>query len=246
MRYCLCWILVGWSSLLWADTFKAIVGQALPPYIIETEDRGGELDIVRQALALAGHQLETVYVPFGRIRMMLENGHGDLGFPLQPGGDQDSLWYSAEHMAYTNAVFGLYERNLQVRGISDLAFYSVLAFQKASQYLGPEFQAMTESNHAYAEIMRQQSQIEMLLAGRVDLVVLDENIFRYYLRMIEAGDIANTKRRVQVWHLFEPTPYRVGFRSESLQKTFDQGLAELRASGRYDAILNQWFGNYQD
>jgi polar amino acid transport system substrate-binding protein len=40
-----------------------------------------------------------------------------------------------------------------------------------------------------------------------------------------------------VFEVFAPTRYKVGFKSKSIKNDFNEGLAALRKSGRYDEII---------
>jgi polar amino acid transport system substrate-binding protein len=241
------WILLVssglWLPMVAADVIKVAVTLSHPPYVMSETNSGAELDIVREALALAGHELQPVYVPAGRLWSTLLSGQAEAAFPmLMTDHDDSSITFSDIHMRYRNAAFALGSRHLGITHIADLNHFSVLAFQRASFFLGDEFQGMASQNPDYSETARQQSQFDMLLAGRVDVVVMDEHIFHYYeqqrRQMLKDNQ---TLAEVEPFYLFPPSLYRVAFRGDQITSDFNRGLQMLHASGRYEQILEQYF-----
>lgn len=224
-----------------ADVVRVAVGLALPPYVIADEDRGAELDIVRESLALRGYKTEAVYVPFRKFLPMVVDGEVDGALTLSEDSGADSLFYSDSHITYQNMVIGLRDRNLTVESMDDLEKYWVLGFHDAKKYLGPEFAAMAESNSRYSETSRQKSQVSMLFKERVDLVVSDKNIFNWYRRQINRPEYS---RPVSYFPLFTPNHYKVGFNKEALRDEFNLGLKQLKESGRYNQILEYYFREF--
>jgi polar amino acid transport system substrate-binding protein len=239
------WILLLSSGLWWplvaADVIKVAVTLSHPPYVMSETNSGAELDIVREALALAGHELQPVYVPAGRLWSTLLSGQVEAAFPvLRAGHDAPSVFFSDIHMRYRNVAFALASRHLAISTITDLKSFSVLAFQRASFFLGDEFQDMASHNSGYSETARQQSQFDMLLAGRVDVVVMDEHIFHYYEQQRQMLKDNQTLAEVESFYLFPPSLYRVAFRGDSITADFNRGLQILHTSGRYEQILEQY------
>ncbi|MAD45426.1 MAG: hypothetical protein CMI02_07525 [Oceanospirillaceae bacterium] len=221
-----------------ADTVTVAVGLALPPYVLADENRGAELDVVREALAVKGHTLKPVYVPFRKVVPLVVDGEVDASMTLNEDSGAASLFYSGVHMVYQNVAVSLTDRNIDVSSVEDLGKYWVLGFQDASKYLGDEYARMAEENPRYGETSRQKSQVSMLFKERVDVVVSDKNIFNWYRRQQKG---ANVRRAVTQFALFPPTNYKVAFNKEALRNDFDAGLEQLKTSGRYAEILEYYF-----
>ncbi|WP_159995193.1 ABC transporter substrate-binding protein [Roseomonas sp. 18066] len=217
-----------------AADVRMLIGNSLPPYIIERENRGVEYDIVKEALALRGHRMVPSYVPFARIPVELERDAADAAMTVNDSSGIRAC-FSDVHIIYRNYAISLASRGLKIEAMDDLRGKSIRAFQNARLYLGPAFNAVTADNPGYAETANQQTQNAMLFAGRVDVVVGDINIFNWFNRTLPAS--AEAQQPVALHALFEPVAYRVGFRDATLCAAFNGGLAELRASGRYDAIV---------
>lgn len=226
---------VGGAS---AKDITMAIGLALPPYNLPDTNSGMEFEIVKEALALKGHNLTPKYVPFGRVRVEVENRSVDGAFPIN---EQSGLevFYSDEHITYENVVITLEKNHLTIATVEDLQSRSVAAFQDATIYLGETYAAMAKANAQYKEIPNQELQINLLYAGRVETVVSDINIFYYYRQRVTQVD---TTQPIVIHRIFPPTPYKVAFRDETVRNDFNAGLQQLRESGRYDAIIKQYIG----
>jgi polar amino acid transport system substrate-binding protein len=221
-----------------SDVLEMAVGLALPPYnIMETHD-GVELDIVKEALAYNGYQMKPVYVPLARLSGLIDSGEVDGALTLSPDLGIDSIFLSDVHIIYQNVAVSLKERELNINSAVDLEGHSIIAFQNASLYLGEEFAQIASNNRNYVEMFDQESQVKMLFSKRADVVVIDINIFNYYLKRLKGPQFLE---EINVHRIFEVNPYRVGFKDEKIMKDFNEGLEFLRESGRYPEILGKYF-----
>ncbi|GLQ32298.1 substrate-binding periplasmic protein [Litoribrevibacter albus] len=225
------------SPNLQADNLKLAVGLALPPYVISETNSGMELDVVREALKLVGHTAEAVYLPFGRVPPAVTNGDVDAALTVNESSGLDGVKYSDSHITYQNVAVSLAVNNFSINQISDLSGHSIIAFQDATKYLGDAYASMAGANKRYSEKAKQSKQITMLFAERVDCVVMDINIFKFFKA---AETQVKTDRKVVVHEIFEPSNYKVGFRKQTHRDDFNKGLAQLKASGRYVEILRKY------
>jgi len=234
-------ILVGFLSAFSTSNFAAellvSVAKGLPPYIIAEQNQGVELDIVREALALKGHSIKTVYLPIKRVSSFFEKGKVDAALTVNESSSLKNALYSDSYITYQNVVIGLAERNLKVETLKDLDRYSLIAFQYATQYLGKDFAAMAKRNAKYSERADQKLQISLLFSKRTDLVVMDINIYRYYKKL---ETFVDTSHPVSIFKLFTPSNYKVAFRDKAILEDFNEGLRMLRVSGRYQEIIRSY------
>ena len=212
------------------------VGLAIPPYNIPETKSGIELDIVREALKDKGYTIKPKYVPFARVKRELKDKTVDGALTINPDSGIEAF-YSDEHIACENVVISLKENEFNIKDVNGLKGKSVLAFQDATLYLGKDFASMAKKNNEYREIPKQQLQINLLYSNRVDTIVLDKNIF-YYHR--QRNDMVNTSQPIDTWHIFPPTPFTVAFVDEEVRNDFNEGLKQLRKTGRYDEIVKKY------
>ncbi len=212
------------------------VGLALAPYNIPEKNCGIELDIVREALALKGYRVKTKYVPFARRILEISNGEVDGVLTVNENSDLD-VFLSDPHIACENVAVSLKKNNFNIEKTIDLKDKSILTFQNAKKYLGKEFLAAAEASPDYREISKQELQINLLYGDRVDVIVLDKYIF-YHHR--ENNRMVDTSQPIDIWYVFEEIPFRVGFVDEKVRDDFNDGLRQLRESGRYDEIIRKY------
>jgi len=210
-------------------------GTHKPPYIYEGQARGLEYDIVLAAASLGGLEVEPYFAPMERLSMMMRKGQLDaIATTHERNGD--SPFYSDVYIRYQNVAVALRSRNLSIERISDLTAYSVNAFQRARVLLGSEYQAMAESNPRYREEAFQIARNRMLYSGRVDVVVTDMRILRYFNREVHSQ--VDVSQPITIYPIFPVTDYKIGCLKQSDCERFSKGLALLRSSGDY-ALIEQ-------
>ncbi|MEH6478004.1 MAG: transporter substrate-binding domain-containing protein [Sneathiella sp.] len=227
--------LFGLTSLSFSAEIK--VGQGiLPPYGIKDSNSGIEVDIVRAALAVKGHTITVRYVPFGRVGKDFQDGKIDAANTLTASSGVEAN-YSDSHISYQNVATVLKESDLNVANIEGLGSLKVVAFVKASVFLGKEFAEMAKKNTKYREVADQSTQNKLLMSGRTQAVVGDIRIFKYYNKIIK-DQIA--LKEVVFHKIFKPTEYSVGFKDANIRDDFNVGLKAIRDSGEYDKILAKY------
>ncbi|MES2015398.1 MAG: transporter substrate-binding domain-containing protein [Pseudomonadota bacterium] len=213
------------------------MGLPKPPYIMESGSAGLDYDIARQALAAAGYKMVGHLLPQTRAVAMLRADQLDGMLSTTEGiGGQD--YFTDNYIVYQNVATTLSSRNLPIKQVEDLANYSVAAFQNASMVLGERFNKVTATHKAYKEYSTQITQDKLLFMGRVDVVVGDYLIFRYFSDKLEAQ--IDATQEVTVHKIFPESPRRAVFRDARVRDAFNTGLKVIRANGTYDAIVKQY------
>ena len=212
------------------------VGLALAPYNIPEKNCGIEMDIVREALELKGYRMKTKYVPFARRIREIAQGEVDGVLTVNENSGLD-VFLSHQHIFCENVAISLKKKKFNIQKISDLKDKSILTFQNAKKYLGKEFVAAAEASPDYREISKQQLQINLLYGGRVDVIVLDKNIFYHHRK---ENKLVDTTQPIDIWYIFGKLPFHVGFVDKKIRDDFNDGLKQLRSSGRYDEIINKY------
>ena len=97
----------------------------------------------------------------------------------------------------------------------------------------------------FKEIKKYSTNVEALLdleAGRIDAVVLDEIVARYYIAQKEKKDNKTIFKVLD--GDFGKEEYGIGIRKEDseLKKAIDEKLDEMKKDGSYDKIYEKWFG----
>ena len=242
--FCVFFLLV--SALSWSQVqareLKIIFSQYTPPYVFEKGD-GIVVDIVREALKASGHVVVPVYAPIGRgFELFAEKRVDGTAIIRESSGLEAN--YSDNFMQYHNRAFTLKARQHKLLKLEDLRDKTVLGFQNAQKYLGPDFERVVATNPSYKETANQETQVLMLLLGRIDVAVIDESIFRFYREKLIAEGKAQRSTEYEVFPLFPPTPYKTAFIDARIRDTFNRELAAMRRDGRYEAIYRKYINEY--
>jgi polar amino acid transport system substrate-binding protein len=230
-------LLLSCSLAVSAQGLRVGFGTHKPPYLFEGQGRGLEYDIVVSAAQHAGLEVEPHYAPMERLQLMLTQGKIDAITTTneRSGGN---IFYSNVYIRYQNVAVALRSRNLDIQRISDLGRYSVNAFQRARFLLGSEYQAMAEANPRYREEAFQIARNRMLYSGRVDVVVTDMRILRYFNR--EVYTQVDVTQPLTLYPIFAATGYKLGCRQQADCQRFNLGLETIRSNGEYVAIERRY------
>ena len=226
-----------------ANSFARDVAVGLrsaPPYVIAspTGVSGIEHDIIAAALAERGHKIVPKLYPFARLVLTFNQNEAiDAAAPVNASLPVKGT-LSAPYVTYTNVGISLVSGRVKAQHMADLGMLSVVAFQNARVLLGPAFADVIAPNPNYREEANQQNQIRVLFNARADLIIGEQRILHYFIAHPEP-DIDATPP-VREHPLFAPIDYSVVFRDPTLAQDFNEGLAAIKASGAYDAILQKY------
>ncbi|MCW9034349.1 MAG: transporter substrate-binding domain-containing protein [Rhodospirillales bacterium] len=238
--YRLLLVILIWAlpSVAFSETLKIAVGLWIPPYVIKDEARGIEFDILKEVLAFKGYEMEPLYFPLARTLVMLN--HNDIDGIMSTGLKGLPGCYSDSHITYWNFAISLKSHNLKIDTVADLKNRSIIAFQNAKNYLGEEFKQMAESNPYYKEVADQRIQNKLLFRGRTDVVIADRYIFEWFRKDPSVSSLVPTDQEVTHHPLFEPSHFRAVFKSDKVCQDFNEGLKEMKVSGRYQEIISSY------
>ncbi|TFV99563.1 transporter substrate-binding domain-containing protein [Oxalobacteraceae bacterium OM1] len=212
------------------------MGLTKPPYVFESGREGIEVEIAREAFAAAGFDMSGLQFPPARGLGLLRAGQLDALLTVDEGiGDG---YFSETYVVYHNVAVTLARRHIPLKHIDDLPDYSVAGFQNASVTLGPHFHDVAQRHPQYREYAQQITQAKLLFTGRVDVVVGDRLIFRYFAAHMDGG--IDGGQPVVFHDIFPPSPRKVAFRDPALRDRFNAGLRAIRQNGIYDAILKKY------
>ncbi|MGI2196210.1 substrate-binding periplasmic protein [Shewanella baltica] len=225
-----------------AAEIKIGVSLSIPPYVIQETNSGLELELLNQALAVKGHTASIHYLPLARTFHELREGKLD-GIINIKDGMIDNVFYSNVAITYQNCAISLEANHFNINNIDDLKNKQVVSFQRASSLLGEEFARMAKANSGYQEQARQVQQVYMLMKHRADVVVMDKNIFKYYLKQayLEGKLTEKDLKQQAICHqIFPPTEYKFAFLSEQIRDDFNAGLKQITQDGSLVALQEKY------
>lgn len=236
-------LLLSFPALALDAPLRIGVSFSIPPWVMRHNDRGIELDLLREAFAVEGHQVEPIYLAFARVYDAFDSGELDGVVNARPGATQRGF-YSQPVVLFHNYAISLKKKGFpEDIKIDFMRDKHVVGFQNASRLLGDEFKAMAAQSQNYSEIAKQSVQINLLFVREVDFIVMDRSIFGYYWQQALASGSRHSSsyRQSVTFHpVFEETPYSFVFIEREIRDAFDRGMKSLRDSGRYQEIIGEY------
>ena len=219
------------------ETFYLAVGLSRPPYVIQENNKGYEIELMTQVLAKMNRTASFIYVPYGRSPQMFDLKGIDAIMTTNKSVVKDETMLSDVYVTYQNVAVTLRVDNLKINDISELKNYTLASFQNADNVLGEEFKKATELSPLFMEVANQERQITLLLKRRVDSLIIDKNIFKYYANALGLTDLEST---FTFHYVFPKTHYRVAFRYPKDVVSFNKALAEFSESVEHNRLIDKY------
>ncbi|MGB0835799.1 MAG: transporter substrate-binding domain-containing protein [Psychrobium sp.] len=154
--------------------------------------------------------------------------------------EDDGYFYSDPVIRYSDVVVTRAERNYLIQNLTDLKGKSIIAWHGAYQALGDEYQSMySPANRPenYREMEDQRQQLELLIANKVDAIVIDQTILRWYINQIDP----NILSELSIEHIISKSvPRYVAFKDKSLRDRFNAKLKIFKDSGKYQTVIRRY------
>ena len=224
------------SFIASSEQLDVVVGWDKPPYVMSAEHSGFELELTRAILKELGHELSPIYVPFGRTARLLKDNAVDIALTLNEAHKVSADILSDPYVVYQNVAVTREDRNITLNGLASLRGKSIIAFQTAKNVLGKEYGNTLALQPNYLEMARQDRQVNMLMLGSVDAVIMDRNIFSYF----KAKNDAYADDAVTIHELFPVSAYCAGIPNPELRVQFNNTLKKFIDDGRYQALLTRF------
>ncbi|WP_162558618.1 substrate-binding periplasmic protein [Saliniradius amylolyticus] len=212
------------------------VGWTKPPYVIQHNGSGFEMDFIKAVMADAGYSVKPVYVPFGRSSQILFDGEVDGAFTQSHNIASVAPLLSEPYISYQNVAITLSDADIELGSVDELREYSVVAFQRAEDILGEAYADAINQSPVYTELANQEQQVQMLLEGRMDVAIMDVNIFNYLAKKW----LLKPLNEVDVHYLFPATSYAMGLKDGKVREAFNRALERFKASERYRQLIQQY------
>ena len=227
----------GMSKNMTRQNIVMLAGLPKPPFIVERNGAGLQLDIIREAFMSVNHSVSFSHVPLGRSITGFKRFNTD-GIAILPIDYQHpSIYVSKPYIKYQNVAISLSDKNLVFDAIEGLTGKSVIAFQNAKKFLGDNYNASVSLSTNYRELADQTQQIEMLFARRTEVIILDISIFKYFVKSHVGG---RYNQAFTVHYIFDEREYAAGFKTELHREIFDLGIAKIKEQGVYQLVLDSY------
>ncbi len=215
-----------------------LVSGEWPPYVSASlPGFGPAAEIVREAFAATGHEVVIEFMPWKRCELMLDKGQAFAAFPYTGNDERRAVYdFSLPLFEGRDTFFYLRERlpGFAYDTLESLRPYLVggaIGYHYEPAFTAAGLRVDYSSDIRYA--------FRKLLAGRVDVVIEEENVGRCILREMYPAELTRVATSATPFttgtdHLMISRGYPGAAR---LSADFDAGLERLRNSGRLSAIM---------
>ncbi|MDP2571995.1 transporter substrate-binding domain-containing protein [Vibrio penaeicida] len=211
----------------------------IPPFVVG--DSGILVDLVTEALGRSGYKVVNYEFPSKQFDQDPLNAFEELdifiGTPLSFRVDYSyGKVYEFDNVAVSKA-----SSQLKIDRISDLKGKYIVGFNNANQHLKEPFTTFHNQElknwEGYKEIENQQSQFDMLMKDRTQVILLDRSMAYYYARRAGVKNMEGL-----VFHEIFPLKnaiYVVGRDQEYIQ-LISSNLESMRKDGKLDELLKNY------
>lgn len=232
-------LLISFSSLPWISSDRdedkiLVVIPHLPPYAT-IKKQGQEILIITNALKHYDNQtkIEFVLQPFSRHWSFYLSDQRVDAVATVPSSVELEGYPSDCYITYQNGIgyrASTFPTRFLKTDIEKLEGYRVVGFTGAKSII-PEVGQHLERFKVYIERENQRLHSKLLSQNMVDAVIADREIIEYYNDQLDQADQIPDYRFDAI---FEPTPYRMIFRSVEIRDKFNQALKELKTHNLVD------------
>lgn len=232
----ICFVLTSFSVIA-QKSLDIVVGLERPPYIVKGQSKGYELELINAILSTLDHSANYLFVPFGRSEKMLMNDNIDAMTTTNAHMISDRALLTEPYVVYHNVVISLAERSISVDKVADLSRHTIATFEEAHKVLGGEFNQAISKSPMYTQVSDRLAQLELLFRGRVEVIVMDINIFNYFynLNKDQFGDID-----YKIHDIFPKTHYQMAFKDHRLVAGFNQAYRHFIQTEDFIALKKKY------
>lgn len=214
----------------------------IAPYFLD-EHHGLQYELVQSILHSAGLRLDRlVLAPNFRSLRLLSQAEVDCFINAQSG--LNGMYYSQPYHSFHNVVAVRTDSALKIETVADLNGLSVAGFQDAKQFLGADFLHFAQDNPRYVEVPNQLNQVNMLLRGRVDAIVIEEGILSWYWNELVKKSLQESPQ-FTIFPIFSPIELRIACLDPKLTESLNQGISSMRASAEDSVIIEAFWRQHQ-
>lgn len=236
----LVYFICGWA---WARPAILVAYHHSPPYSVVHADGGAsgmDLEILQLVAAQMDIEIRTVNCPLSRCLLMMEQSQLDLMMGLLKTSERQTFLNYIEPPYYQlRSSYSFYtraDRNIRVEHYDDLKNYSI-GLTRGAVYF-PRFNQ--DQTLRKVPLATEEMQIQLLLKGRVDLVISVDSTFEYMLVSLGGADQI---RKVAYQEWLPVRSYMVLSKESPFNEKmpeFYQALRKLQADGSLQAILSRY------
>lgn len=214
-----------------SDRLLIGLSAASPPYVMKDRRSGYEIEIIREIFERHKYKVDFFFAPNKRIIEKFSQKYLDAIVNIETDFIRKStptkVYPSETLVTFKNTVITM--KGKKVKNLNSLLGQRVLAFQNARVLLGEDFKNLSSQLKYYNETTNQETQVMMLLRGRIDIAISDQGIFNYFAKLhIKDRKVSDL---FDFHPLFGHSPRSIIFHSKKIQEIFNSELQKLKNEG---------------
>ena len=192
-----------------------------------TKIQGREERIINETFNCMQKKPNFTLMPFGRHTYHFENTQTFDAVTTVYDSVNLKGYPSRSHIKYFNGVSYLTENvSKPINSIKDLAGKRVISFVGARKMF-KELESVIPKMRSYTENSNQAIHSKMLFSKRVDVVISDAIIFAHHTSQLQQIDKTKYNKQVSFKQIFEPSTFKMYFKSEKIRDSFNSCLEKL-------------------
>ncbi|MDF2178110.1 transporter substrate-binding domain-containing protein [Aliiglaciecola sp. CAU 1673] len=191
--------------------------------------QGIDYDIVSRIFEHAGYQIKAEIYSHERLIQKFSDKELDFASPVAV--PIAGAYLTVPYFAILDVAVAPANSYVRLDELADLKGLDVVAYQKATEVLGAEYVGIV-SGAGYLEMAERDRQFDLLFNHKVQVMVGDEKVLRYYASK-RYGEGA-----IKVFRIFPFKNYPAAAWDKQVVEDFNQGLAKMQASGEYQQLLD--------
>lgn len=208
------------------------------PYVTDNATNGLEIEIINTVFA------DTPYTPqfiqFPRMRMIQMFASKNIeGVLTQNNGLQGKGCITDWYIKHQNVGMTRSNRDIKLDGLQNISNLSIITFDGAREFIGPNFASEARKSPRYIESSDQNIHVSLLYLGYFDLAIGDEWILK--LAQLNQKHKSDNFQPLTTHRILPSTLYAARFHEQKVCEAFNASLARLRESGQYQAIVDRHF-----
>ena len=205
--------------------------------------RGIEYDLMYRILKTQGIEIDNAQYLSTPLLHQALNNNTNLDAKVAVSAKNDGYYYSDAFVDFEYIAVSRKKDNLTINSVHQLSNLATLSFIDAYKYLGNEYYELFNPQSRpdnYREYKFQQQQVASFLQGEGDVLIIDKRIFSWHAQQIDTMSIEQF-----TFHFpFKKShATQVGFRDKYIRDRFNRGLRNIKESGEYQYIIEQYANN---
>jgi len=208
------------------------------PYVTDGATAGLEIEIINAVFTGTPYRPQFIQLPRMRMIQMFASNNIE-GVLTQNNSLQGKGCITDWYIKHQNVGMTLSNRNITLDGLQDISKLSIITFDGAREFIGPNFASEARKSPRYIESSDQNIHVSLLYLGYFDLAIGDEWILK--LAQLNQKHKSDNFQPLTTHRILPSTLYAARFHEQKVCEAFNTSLAQLRESGQYQAIIDRHF-----